>query len=106
MTTTPDGPDRSSATLPPAPWILLDRGTADHITIALERLTHWLNTGPARPIASCALALSLGETDDPITIANWTDALAARLQSITQDSDNPNYLDQPTGPAKHHPETN
>jgi hypothetical protein len=35
---------------------------------------------------SCARALSLGETDDPVSIASWTDALAARLRRLGMES--------------------
>lgn len=66
--------------LPPSPWDLVDHGTVDAVAAILERLTRWLS-GPDRlAVASCAQALSCGETADPISISSWTDCLAARLR--------------------------
>ena len=65
----------------PAPWALLDTETIEGTACLLERLTDWLDdldTGPAAH--ECARALSLGETDDPVSIATWAEALAARLR--------------------------
>ncbi|MGH3370733.1 MAG: hypothetical protein ACRDPR_12120 [Nocardioidaceae bacterium] len=76
----------------PAPWMLIDDLTVDQTADLLERLTSWL-IGPAAPDTAdtdatgrCARALSLGETDDPTTLASWADALAARLRRLAQES--------------------
>jgi HAMP domain-containing protein len=69
----------------PAPWVLVDDDTLDQAAALLERLTDWL-TAETRSTSRCAQALSLGETDDPITIANWADALAARLRRRAKES--------------------
>lgn len=59
----------------PAPWVLVDDDTARHTILLLQRLTGWLEASDNRSAASCAIALSNGETDDPITIANWSDGV-------------------------------
>jgi len=70
----------------PAPWMLIDDLTLDQTADVLQRLTSWL-TGPDTEAAGrCPRALSLGETDDPVTIASWTDALAARLRRLAEES--------------------
>jgi len=71
---------------PPAPWVLVDDLTIDQAASLLERLTSWLTGPDTNAAARCARALSLGETDDPVSIASWTDALAARLRQRTTDS--------------------
>jgi hypothetical protein len=76
----------------PAPWVLIDDLTLEHTAALLERLTSWL-TGDTQA-TRCARALSLGETDDPVTIASWADALAARLRRLAENSE----LD-PTNPT-------
>ena len=64
-----------------SPWVLVEDGVVDHSAEVLERLTNWLLTGTdTAAITRCTRALSLGETDDPISIASWTDALAVRLR--------------------------
>jgi Mg/Co/Ni transporter MgtE len=47
--TTPDNtsPDPGSASLPAAPWILLDRTTATQTATVLDRLEQWLAGGGA-----------------------------------------------------------
>ncbi len=68
-----------------APWRLVDDTTCNHVAMVLERLTGWLDTGKNTDAArSCARALSLDETDDPITIRDWTDTLAAHLRYLTE----------------------
>ncbi len=63
-----------------APWVLLDAGTLDQTACLLERLAGWLE-GPDTPATTnCASALSLDETNDPISISSWAHALAARLR--------------------------
>ena len=70
----------------PAPWVLIDDATIDQTADLLERLVGWLE-GPKTPVTTrCARALSLEETDDPITISSWADALAARLRRRAQES--------------------
>jgi hypothetical protein len=71
---------------PPAPWVLVDDLTIDQAASLLERLTSWLAGTDTSTAARCARALSLGETDDPVSIASWADALAARLRQRTTDS--------------------
>lgn len=71
---------------PPAPWVLVDDLTIDQAAGLLERLTSWLTGPDTSAAARCARALSLGETDDPVSIASWADALAARLRQRTTDS--------------------
>jgi hypothetical protein len=71
---------------PPAPWVLVDDLTIDQAAGLLEWLTSWLTGPDTSAAASCARALSLGETDDPVSIASWADALAARLRQRTADS--------------------
>jgi hypothetical protein len=70
----------------PAPWVLIDDLAVEHTTRLLERLVAWLE-GPASPaITQCTRALSLGETNDPITVASWADALATRLRRCAEQS--------------------
>jgi hypothetical protein len=71
---------------PPAPWVLVDDLTIDQAAGLLEQLTSWLTGPDTSAAASCARALSAGETDDPVSIASWADALAARLRQRTTDS--------------------
>jgi hypothetical protein len=72
-------------TIPPE--IPIDRWTLDQTAALLERLTLWLEHGsdPAA-IASCAQALSLGETDDPTTIAHWAEWLHCQLRDRADNS--------------------
>ena len=70
---------------PRPPWILVDNDVVDHSAAVLDRLTRWL-TSEDLAAGRCARALSLGETDDPISIASWTDALAARLHRRAQEA--------------------
>ena len=70
----------------PAPWVLVDDLTLDQTADLLQRLTSWL-TGPDTEAAGrCARALSLGETDDPVTLASWSDTLAARIHRLAEES--------------------
>jgi hypothetical protein len=71
---------------PAAPWVLVDDLTIDQAAGLLERLTSWLTGPDTGAAARCARALSLSETDDPVSVASWTDALAARLRQRTTDS--------------------
>jgi hypothetical protein len=87
--TTPDNtsPDPGSASLPAAPWILLDRTTATQTATVLDRLEQWLAGGGApEAVASCAAACSR-EEDDAFTVAAWLGALAARLEHRIEESD-------------------
>jgi hypothetical protein len=63
-----------------APWLLVDNYTVNQSIVLLQRLTAWLEGADTGAVARCATALSLGETDDPITIANWVDGLALGLE--------------------------
>ncbi len=69
-----DGP------LPPSPWVLVDDVTLAQSAALLERLVTWLGSGQPDHTAGCADALSLGESDDPVGVASWADALTARLR--------------------------
>lgn len=64
----------------PAPWVLIDATTVKYTMLLLQRLTGWLEASDTRSAACCATALSNSETNDPITIANWTDGLALELE--------------------------
>ena len=64
----------------PAPWVLVDDLTVDQTTDLLDGCHLALRGTNTDAAARCARALSLGETDDPITLATWADALAARLR--------------------------
>jgi hypothetical protein len=69
-----------------APWVLIDDVTVNQTASLLERLTLWLEDPDTTAVARCALALSIGETDDPITISRWADALAAQLRQRAEHS--------------------
>jgi hypothetical protein len=69
-----------------APWVLIDDVTVNQTASLLERLTLWLEGPDTTAVARCALALSIGETDDPITISRWADALAAQLRQRAEHS--------------------
>jgi hypothetical protein len=73
--------------LPPAPWILLDRTTATQAATVLDRLEQWL-AGAAAPdaAASVAAACSL-EQDDAFSVAAWLGALASRLENRIAEAD-------------------
>ena len=71
----------------PAPWVLVDDLTVDQAADLLERLTEWLTTADPAAAAACARALSLGETDDPVSIGSWADAVAGRLRHRAQDGE-------------------
>jgi hypothetical protein len=97
---TPDrSPEPAPPGLPPAPWILLDRITADQTTTVLDWLEQWL-AGAGRPdaVEACAAACSL-EQDDAFSVAAWVGALAARLQHRIDESDS--FTDTPTEPGRH-----
>jgi hypothetical protein len=80
----------------PAPWVVVDDDTLDQAVALLDRLTDWL-TAETRATGTCAPALSLGETDDPITIAHWAEALATRLHHLAEESQIPTTeLNPPT----------
>ena len=63
-----------------SPWVLVDADTVTNTMLLLQRLTGWLEGCDTDAAQHCAVALSLGETHDPITIANWADALALELE--------------------------
>lgn len=65
------------------PWVLVDTDTVANTIMLLHRLTGWLESGDTDAAERCAAALSLGETHDPITIANWADGLALELEHRT-----------------------
>jgi len=68
----------------PAPWVLLDDLTVDQTACLLHRLAAWLTGPDTASAARCTRALTLGETDDPLSLASWADALAARLRHQAQ----------------------
>jgi hypothetical protein len=76
-----------------SPWVLIDAGTVDQTADLLERLVGWLDDPDNHARAACTRALTLGETDDPVTLASWADALTARLRDRAHDSQlDPNRL--------------
>jgi hypothetical protein len=80
-----------------SPWILVDDLAVDHTAALLERLVHWLDGPDAEAVSHCARALSLGETDDPISISGWAGTLAARLRHLAEQSQlQPTEPDSPT----------
>lgn len=70
----------------PAPWVLLDELTVTQTVDLLERLTTWLRGCDPAAAARCTRALSLGQTNDPESIAGWTDAFAAQLRHRVEHS--------------------
>jgi hypothetical protein len=70
----------------PAPWVLIDDLTVGHTADLLERLVHWLSGPDTGPAANCTRSLTLGETNDPVTLASYADALAARLRRRAEES--------------------
>ena len=78
------GPQAPAGDLPLAPWVLVDDDTIDQTAMLLERLTRWLQTEDTPQTRACADALSLGETDDPESLAAWIDCLAARLRRCAE----------------------
>ena len=85
--TSPDPVESAPSSLPPAPWILLDRTTATQAAMVLDRLANWLaGAGEPAAVAACAAACSL-EEDDAISVAAWLGALAARLERRIQEAD-------------------
>lgn len=88
----PASPDPAGATplpssLPPAPWILLDRTTAIHAATVLDRLEQWLaGAGEPAAVEACAAACSL-EEDDAFSVAAWLGALASRLERRIEEAD-------------------
>jgi hypothetical protein len=69
-----------------APWVLIDDLTVDQTASLLERLARWLTGPDTEATGLCTRALSLGETNDPVTIASWADALSARLRRRADES--------------------
>jgi hypothetical protein len=72
-------PEPGTGEPPASPWVLVDEDTVAQTAVLLERLVSWLGAGAPRHTASCANALSRGETD-PDGVASWADCLAARLR--------------------------
>ncbi|MGH8921039.1 MAG: hypothetical protein ACRD0H_22355 [Actinomycetes bacterium] len=90
--TTPDNspgpatPGPAPTGLPPTPWILLDRVTAEQAAAVLDRLEQWLaGAGPAATEA-CAHACSHGEAD-AFEVAAWVGTLANRLRDRIEEVD-------------------
>jgi hypothetical protein len=73
-------------TLPPAPWILLDRTVVTQTAALFERLEEWLAGADPDATAACAHACSLGEADQ-VEVAAWVGTLAAHLHQRIQTSD-------------------
>jgi hypothetical protein len=83
----PAGATPSPSSLPPAPWILLDRTTAIQTATVLDRLEQWLaGAGEPAAVQACAAACSL-EEDDAFSVAAWLGALAARLERRIAETD-------------------
>ena len=70
----------------PAPWVLIDDVTLDQTAALLERFVNWLQGPDSDAIAACTRALTNSETDDPLTLGSWADALAARLRHQAEES--------------------
>jgi hypothetical protein len=82
----PTPPQRDSTALPTAPvapWVLLDRTSAEQITDLLEQ---WLAGGDPDAAAACARACSAGESD-AFAVAGWVGCLAARLSDRIEEAD-------------------
>lgn len=69
--------------LPTSPWVLVDDNTIGQTAGLLETLTDWLLTAPPLHTASLTQAISAGDTDAE-GIADWVEALAARLRRCTE----------------------
>ena len=67
-----------------SPRVLVDDTTVEQTAALLQRLTDWLRTATGEHARSCADALSLGDSDDPESIAGWADCLAARLRHCSE----------------------
>ena len=77
MTTPDPTPSPASPSLPPAPWILLDRTTVDQAAAALAQLEGWLTSGDS-PAASCAHTLSCGSAKTTRSVSpRWVGTLAS-----------------------------
>ena len=74
--------------LPPSPWILLDRTTAQQTLTVLSRLEQWLASADPDATDSCARTCSHGE-DDAVSVAGWVGTLAAHLNRRIHAADSP-----------------
>lgn len=72
--------------LPPAPWVLIDRTTTKQAAAVLDLLEQWLAGGEPELTEACARACSRGEAD-AFEVAAWVGALAARLQNRVEAAD-------------------
>ncbi len=80
----PAGSTPGSSPLPSAPWILLDRTTANQAATVLNRLEQWLaGAGTPDAGAACAAVCSL-EEDDAFSVAAWLGALAPRWSGASR----------------------
>jgi hypothetical protein len=77
---------QESAGLPPAPWVLCDRTSAEQIVTVLELLEQWLAGGAPEAADACARACSGGEADAE-TVAAWVGVLGARLAGRVEEAD-------------------
>jgi hypothetical protein len=75
----------SPASLPPAPWILVDRTIVEQSAAVFERLEQWLDGGNPTAAKLCARACSVGEADAD-EVAAWLGTLTAHLHRRVQDS--------------------
>ena len=64
--------------LPPAPWILIDRTTVEQTADLLELLAEWLASADPVTTEDCAQACSRGDTDT-LGVAAWVGTLAAHI---------------------------
>lgn len=72
--------------LPPAPWVLCDRTSAEQIITVLDLLEQWLDGGDPNATEACARACSGGEADAQ-TVGAWVGALGARLAGRLEEAD-------------------
>lgn len=85
--TSPDPVESAPSSLPPAPWILLDRTTAIQAATVLDRLELWLaGAGEQAAVEACVAACSL-EEDDAFSVAAWLGTLASRLERRIEEAD-------------------
>jgi hypothetical protein len=82
----PTQPRQDPVGLPPAPWVLCDRTSAEQIVTVLDLLEQWLAGGDPEAAEACARACSGGEAD-AVSVAAWVGALGARLAGRLEEAD-------------------
>jgi hypothetical protein len=85
--TTPDPAQPAPLpSLPPAPWVLIDRTTVEQTATVLDLLEQWLASADPGPTEACARACSGGQAD-AFEVAAWVGCLAAGLQDRVEAAD-------------------